>query len=418
MTLSELYSIFKNNNTICTDSRKITNNSLFFALTGENYNGNQFALDALNKGCSYAIIDDESYHNHDNTILVDNVLKTLQELAKEHRKNINIPIIGITGTNGKTTSKELIYNVLNTSYKTYATKGNLNNHIGVALSILEINSTHEIAIIEMGANHQQEINFLCNIANPTYGIITNIGSAHLEGFGDLKTIIKTKNELFQFIMKKKGHLFVNNDNTQLKELAKNINKTTYGKTGTINATILEKTPSITVEYNKKSIKSQLIGSYQFENILLAICVGEYFNVSFEDIKNSIEKYKPDNNRSQIIKTKKNTIILDAYNANPSSMEAMIHSFAEQSYKQKICIIGDMLELGKHSKKEHENIVRLCKELNLTTYFIGQEFKKIEREAFQDKKAFVNYIKNNSLKNKVILMKGSRGIALEKLVKFL
>ena len=418
MKITDLYDIFKRNNTICTDSRSVTNQSLFFALTGENYNGNKFALDALNKGCSYAIIDDQSYHNHEKTILVDDVLKTLQELAKEHRKNLNIPIIGITGTNGKTTSKELIYNVLNTSYKTYATKGNLNNHIGVPLSMLEINSRHEIAIIEMGANHQHEINFLCNIANPTYGIITNIGSAHLEGFGDLQTIIKTKNELYQFIEKKKGHIFVNNDNKKLIGLAKRINKITYGKTGNINAEILNTTPSITIEYNNKSIKSKLIGSYQFENILLAICVGEHFNVSFKNIKKSIEEYKPDNNRSQIIKTENNTIILDAYNANPSSMEAMIQSFAEQSYKEKVCIIGDMLELGDYSKKEHENIVRLCKKLALTAYFIGKELKKVEKEAFQDKKEFINYMKKNNLKDKVILIKGSRGVSLEELVKFL
>ena len=418
MGIKEIYSLFQEHSTICTDSRKITKGAIFISLKGENFNGNKYALKAIQNGCSYAIIDEKEYDVHQNTILVANALETLQELATYHRNQLAIPIIGITGTNGKTTSKELIKEVLNTQMNTYATKGNLNNHIGVPLSILEINTQHEIVIIEMGANHQKEIEFLCNIAQPTHGAITNIGSAHLEGFGNIQGIINTKNELFQFINKNKGHLFTNSDDELLMELANGIEQTTYGKTGDIKGKIESSTPFLSINYLDSTISSQLIGNFQFSNILLAICIGQYFNISTQNIKNSIQEYIPTNNRSQLIKTNNNTLILDAYNANPSSMQAMLISFSEQEYKNKLCILGDMLELGKDSEKEHKEIISLCKKLNLDCYYIGKEFKKVKQESFNNRKHFEEELKQERIDNKTILLKGSRGIRLEKLVELL
>ncbi len=403
---------------ICTDSRKIRKGAIFFALKGENFNGNKFALKAIQDGCSYAIIDEKDYDTHQNTILVDDALATLQKLATYHRAQLNIPVIGITGTNGKTTSKELIKEVLNSQLKTYATKGNLNNHIGVPLSILEINKQHEIAIIEMGANHQKEIEFLCNIAQPTHGAITNIGSAHLEGFGSLQGVINTKNELYQFIAKTNGQLFINSADDLLLGLAALTPKITYGKEGDVKGTIEKSTPFLKVNFQGFTINSQLIGNFQFNNIMLAICIGDYFSISTNNIKQSIENYIPTNNRSQIIETKNNTLILDAYNANPSSMKAMLLSFSEQKYSNKLCILGDMLELGKDSEKEHQEIISLCKKLNLNCYYIGKEFKKVNQKAFNNRKDFEEQLEEEGISTKTILLKGSRGIGLEKLVKYL
>ena len=418
MKIKELYSIFKKNPVICTDSREITKGSIFISLKGENFDGNKYALEAIKKGCSYAIIDDKKHKRNTKTILVDDCLKTLQELATYHRKKLNLPIIGITGTNGKTTSKELIYNVLKSKLKTYATKGNLNNHIGVPLSILEIKQNHDIAIIEMGANHQNEIYLLCKIAQPNYGIITNIGSAHLEGFKNLAGVIKTKNELYEYISTNKGQLFVNNQDDLLLKLAKGISQSNYGEKGKTHISNKKNSPFINIKYKNQLIKSNLIGDYQFYNIMLSICIGEYFKIPLEDIKKSIEKYIPKNNRSEVINTKKNKIILDAYNANPSSVLAMLKSFAKYKTKNKVCIIGDMLELGNHSKQEHEKITKLCVKLNLNTFFIGNEFKKINRNAYKTKQMFIEYLKNEPIKNKTILVKGSRGLYLEKLIKYL
>ena len=415
MNIDKLYSIFKQQPLICTDSRKVIQGAIFFALKGENFNGNEYALKAIQDGCRFAIIDEEEYKTDQNTILVENALETLQQLAQFHRKQLAIPIIGITGTNGKTTSKELINSVLSSELNCYATKGNLNNHIGVPLSLLEINSKHEIAIIEMGANHQKEIEFLCNIAEPTHGVITNIGTAHLEGFKNLDGVIKTKNELFQFIAKNKRHLFVNAEDELLLNLSSTIEKTTYGHKGDISGEINAATPLVHVNYKDSIIKSQLIGGFQFSNIMLAICIGDYFNISNENMQQNIENYIPSNNRSQIIETKNNTLILDAYNANPSSMKAMLHSFSEQDYTNKICILGDMLELGKYSKKEHKEITSLCKNLNLNCYFIGEEFQRVNNDAFKDRKNFEEHVQKEAIMGKTILLKGSRRIGLEKLV---
>jgi len=418
MNINKLYSIFKQHPIVCTDSRKIRRGAIFFALKGENFNGNKYALKAIQDGCHFAIIDEKEYETNQNTILVEDALETLQQLAQFHRRKLTIPIIGITGTNGKTTSKELINSVLSSDLNCYATKGNLNNHIGVPLSLLEINSEHEIAIIEMGANHQKEIEFLCNIAEPTHGVITNIGTAHLEGFKNLDGVIKTKDELFQFIAKNKGFLFVNAEDKLLLNLSSTVEKTTYGYKGDISGKINTATPLLHINYKDNIIKSHLIGDFQFHNIMLAICIGDYFNISNDNIQQSIENYIPSKNRSQIIETKNNTLILDAYNANPSSMKAMLVSFSKQDYSNKICILGDMLELGKYSKKEHQEINALCKDINLSCYFIGEEFKKVNNDAFKSRQDFEGHIQKETIKGKTVLLKGSRGISLEKLVEYL
>jgi len=418
MQIQKLYQFFLKHPIICTDSRKITKGSVFFSLKGENFNGNEFAEKAINEGCSFAIIDEKKYAINDKFILVDDVLGTLQNLAKHHRALLNIPIIGITGTNGKTTSKELIHAVLSSEKYCYATKGNLNNHIGVPLSILEINQKHEIAIVEMGANHIEEISFLCDIAKPNFGVITNIGKAHLEGFGSFEGVIKAKSELYNYIQENNGTIFVNNEAELLIELADNIRKTTYGKNGDCKGDISENTPFISTIFQDKEIQSKLIGDYQFYNIMLAVCIGKHFGVSINNIKPAIENYTPTNNRSQIIKTKNNTLILDAYNANPSSMSAMLYSFSKQNYQNKLCILGDMLEMGKSSLEEHQAIINLAEELKLECIFIGKEFSKVNENAYTNTDEFSKYLEKNSINNNTILLKGSRGIALEKLVDLL
>ena len=418
MDIKEIYALFQQHSTICTDSRKISNGAMFISLKGENFNGNKYALKAIQDGCSYAIIDEKEYDTHQNTILVNNALKTLQDLATYHRSQLNIPIIGITGTNGKTTSKELINAVLSSELSCYATKGNLNNHIGVPLSVLEINKKHTIAIIEMGANHQKEIEFLCNIAQPTYGVITNIGSAHLEGFGNLQAVIDTKNELYEFINHNKGHLFVNAEDELLLNISNGISQITYGKSGEITGLITDITPLLSLKYNNEIINSHLIGDFQFSNIMLAICTGKYFNVSTQNIKRSIENYIPTNNRSQLVKTKTNTLILDAYNANPSSMKAMLNSFANQQYKNKLCILGDMLELGRESEKEHLDIIKLTNQLELDCIFVGEIFNSLTENGFKTRNELAKNIQENNIHKKTILLKGSRGIGLELLIEHL
>jgi UDP-N-acetylmuramoyl-tripeptide--D-alanyl-D-alanine ligase len=418
MGISTLYKIYKVNPIICTDTRRITNGGIFFALKGENFNGNKFAEKAIHNGCILAVVDEEKFATNAKILLVKDVLKTLQSLAIHHRRKLKIPILGITGSNGKTTSKELIHAVLSSDLCCYATKGNLNNHIGVPLSILEINSKHKIAIIEMGANHKGEIKFLCDIVNPTHGIITNIGSAHLEGFKNLKGVIDTKNELFNFIKKNHGTLFVNADDKLLLRLSKEIERITYGINGLYNGSIIRNTPYLSIKVNNTEINSRLIGEYQFSNITLAACIGRHFNIKKSEIKSAIENYIPENNRSEILQTKENTLILDAYNANPSSMKAMIISFSNQKYTNKLCILGDMLELGKYSIYEHTEILDLVKNLNLEAILIGKEFSRISNKSFKNRNEFESFLRSHPIKNKTILLKGSRAIKLEKLSKYL
>jgi UDP-N-acetylmuramoyl-tripeptide--D-alanyl-D-alanine ligase len=418
MQIQELYKLFLVNPLICTDTRRITKGSIFFALKGENFNGNNFAQLAIEKGCAYAIVDEEKFCKDDKIILVANVLECLQKLAKHHRKQLSIPIIGVTGTNGKTTSKELIQAVLSTKKKCYATKGNLNNHIGVPLSILKINQNHEIAIIEMGANHIGEIASLCDISQPNYGVITNIGKAHLEGFGSIDGVIKAKTELYQYILKNKGNVFVSKEDDLLLNLSDGIERITYGNKGGFCGEIADTTPFVSINFDNQIIKSNLIGDYQSSNIMLAVCIGKHFEITDENIKLAIENYTPTNNRSEIIETKNNKLILDAYNANPSSMNSMLHSFAKQNYENKLCVLGDMLEMGETSLKEHQAIINLVNELKLESIFIGKEFSKINTTAYNRTDAFAKFLNENPIKNKTILLKGSRGIELEKLVELL
>ena len=419
MNISKLYNIFKEYPSISTDSRNIKKDSIFFALKGENFNGNKFAEEALKSGCKYAVIDEKKYEINENYILVNNALKTLQQLASLHRDNINIPIIAITGTNGKTTSKELITSCLSSELETAYTKGNYNNHIGVPLTLLEINKKHEIGIIEMGANHKNEINFLCEIAKPNYGIITNIGKAHLEGFKNFEGVKSTKKELYDFIKKNNGIIFINNDDKTLNEISKNIKSITYGKNGDIIGEEVTSSVYTEVLFNKIKINSNLIGSYQFYNIMLAIAVAKHFSIKEKNIIKSLESYYPKNNRSQVIQSESNLIILDAYNANPTSMNEMINSFYKIKKESKVCILGDMGELGIFSKNEHEEIIKLNKKLNLKTFYIGREFRKLtNKNSFIDFQEFKNYLKDFPITNSTILIKGSRSQKLENIVELL
>ena len=419
MNISKIYNIFKEYPSISTDSRNIKKDSIFFALKGENFNGNKFAEEALKSGCKYAVIDEKEYEINENYILVNNALKTLQQLASLHRDNINIPIIAITGTNGKTTSKELITSCLASELETAYTKANYNNHIGVPLTLLEINKKHEIGIIEMGANHKNEINFLCEIAKPSYGIITNIGKAHLEGFKNFEGVKSTKKELYDFIKKNNGIIFINNDDKTLNEISDNIKSITYGKSGDIIGEEVTSSVYTEVLFNKIKINSNLIGSYQFYNIMLAIAVAKHFSIKEKNIIKSLESYYPKNNRSQVVQSKSNLIILDAYNANPSSMDEMINSFYKIKKEGKVCILGDMGELGIFSKDEHEEIIKLNKKLNLKTFYIGSEFKKLtKKNSFIDFQEFKNYLKDFPITNSTILIKGSRSQKLENIVELL
>jgi len=419
MKISELHKIFKQFPKVTTDSRNIFKDSLFFALKGENFNGNEYAGDAIKKGCRYAIIDEEKYSLNENYILVDNVLETLQQLAVYHRETLNIPIIGITGSNGKTTSKELITACLSTELNTAYTKGNYNNHIGVPLTLLSINYDHDIAIIEMGANHPGEIQFLSEIAKPNFGVITNIGKAHLEGFKDFEGVKKTKKELYDYIKKVNGLVFLNSDDDILNEISKDLDIVKYGKNGDYFGSLIDSSVFCEVIYKKTKIKSQLIGDYQFYNIMLAIAIAKHFKVQDKSIFKAIKEYKPKNNRSQIINTNDNLIILDAYNANPSSMNNMILSFNKIKKENKICVLGDMGELGKFSEKEHIDIIKLMQKLKIPTFYIGTEFcKVIKNDSFQSTEEFKKHLESEPIKNSTVLIKGSRSQKLEKLLDLL
>ncbi len=432
MEIKEIYNLFKEcNSIVCTDTRQIFKGSIFIALRGDNFNGSKFAKEALEKGCKYAIIDDPGLKTNDKIILVNDSLKTLQELANFHRKQFRIPVIAITGTNGKTTTKELISTVLQKKYKTTFTTGNLNNHIGVPLTLLKINSDTEIAVIEMGANHPGEINALCKIAEPDYGLITNVGKAHLEGFGSFEGVVQTKTEMYRYINKYGKGIFINTDNNILMNNVMSNTLITYG-TGN-NSHIIGRNPAsdplLEFEWNtnneKKRQKSttNLVGIYNFENVLAAICIGNYFKVSHTDINNAIAEYKPSNNRSQVMKTVNNTLVLDAYNANPTSMTVAIENFTQMKETNKAMVIGDMLELGADSVNEHKIILNRIIESNIPeVYLVGKVFSEISSysgyKTFKTVELFNDFLKKEPLKNKLILIKGSHGIHLEKTVEFL
>ncbi|MCW3105250.1 MAG: UDP-N-acetylmuramoyl-tripeptide--D-alanyl-D-alanine ligase [Bacteroidetes bacterium] len=435
--IEQLYSHFKDHPLVCTDTRGIIPGSVFFALKGGNFNGNQFAEQALESGCSLAVIDEEAYKKDERYFLVEDVLTALQQLANHHRRQLNIPVIGITGSNGKTTSKELVNAVLSRKYKVLATKGNLNNHIGVPLTLLSIDASHEMAIIEMGANHQGEIELLSNIAEPDFGIITNIGKAHLEGFGGIEGVKKGKSELYKFIQQKKGKVFVHGDDEVLIELSAANDKITYG-TKKLYDIVGSMAPPAQSEfisfqwatrYNAASLKSsemvstQLVGVYNYYNLLCAACVGNYFKVEDAEINKGLSEYAPSNNRSQLHKTGRNTLILDYYNANPSSMSLALENFAGLGHSNKMVILGDMLELGEESAKEHDAIVELLQQKNLVnTILVGPLFvqagKKSNARTFATSEEALNYLKEHPVKDTAILIKGSRGIKLEKVVEVL
>jgi UDP-N-acetylmuramoyl-tripeptide--D-alanyl-D-alanine ligase len=436
ISTEELYSKYIQHPIVCTDTRSIKKDSLFFALKGDSFNGNTFAAKALELGSSYAIIDEEQYCISDRFLLVDDVLTALQELSKYHRKQLSIPVIGITGSNGKTTTKELVSSVLSTKYKTYYTQGNLNNHIGVPLTLLSIPNDCEMAVVEMGANHQKEIEFLCTLSQPNYVIITNIGKAHLEGFGGIQGVIKGKNELYQFAAKNGSLAFVNNDNDLLSSLSNKLQKVTYGTRIDSNCygKFVEANPVIKFKYlydkedvdfaDEPIITSHLMGEYNFENILCAVCVGSYFNVSAKKIKQGIEGYIPSNSRSQLVKKGTNTVLMDAYNANPSSMKVALENFWLIETLNKILVLGDMLELGEDSHKEHKHIIELIQQKGFENFIlVGKEFMaaaegKMSNVIFEDSIKAAEYIKQKAPLNTYMLIKGSRGIKMEKVLEAL
>jgi UDP-N-acetylmuramoyl-tripeptide--D-alanyl-D-alanine ligase len=433
MTTEQLYQIYLEHPQICTDTRKITASCLFFALKGDNFDGNKFAIQALESGAAFSVIDNAEYALDNRFILVDDVLDALQDLARLHRNQLKIPVIGITGSNGKTTTKELVRSVLSQQFNTFATEGNLNNHIGVPLSILSVTGDCEIAIIEMGANHQREIAFLCSIALPSHGLITNVGKAHLEGFGGLEGVKIGKGELYEFLSKTGGVAFLNNNDLTLTSMARArgmINTIGYGNgdKNFLSARLKNSTPYLSIDWNlsgepRQTAFSNLPGIYNFDNISAAICIGGYFNISPEKINKGINAYKPVNNRSQILETENNTIICDYYNANPSSMMVALENLEDTAAESKVLILGDMFELGEESANEH----RLILEKALLTkaarrIFIGEEFFKLKgiehaefhRNTTEASEALKQYPVNQS----TILLKGSRGMKLEKLLDLL
>lgn len=415
MQIKELYQLYKSSYCVSTDTRNIHKNSLFFALKGDRFNGNTFAENALALGASYAIVDEEEFKTNDNIILVDNVLKTLQKLANYHRKQLHIPIIGLTGSNGKTTTKELIYAVLKTKYKAFATKGNLNNHIGVPLSLLAIQPEHEIAIIEMGANHQKEIAFLSNICEPDYGYITNFGKAHLEGFGGIEGVIKGKSELYTYLQKNNKTAIINPKDAIQVAKTKEIQTVAFKLENTL---LQEVSPCLQLSYKNIEIQTQIIGSYNFNNILAAITIGELFKVESSKIAHALENYVSDNNRSQVLHKNGKKIILDAYNANPSSMQVALENFASEKENEQLVILGDMFELGKESAKEHQTIADLANKLNIKNqYFVGAHFYAVQttHQQFLDFEALKVFLESNPIQEKSILIKGSRGMQLERVL---
>lgn len=420
MEISKLYEIWQNSSGVCTDSRKIEDHCLFFSLSGENFDGNLFADQALESGASFAVVDKMKYqgNNTSSVIKVEDVLVTLQQLARYHRDQLNIPVLGITGSNGKTTTKELARDVIAKKYKVFATRGNLNNHIGVPLTILSVTPDIEFLIVEMGANHQGEIALLSDIAHPDYGMITNIGKAHLEGFGGVEGIKKGKSELYRHIQSKNGKIFINTDDEVLSSLIPEISTLIqYSPTRLLD--IVSEEPFLTLNYKGHPLETQLYGKYNINNIAFAIAVGSYFGVADDDIISAIEAYKPDNNRSQLTKSGSNTIIMDAYNANPSSMMASLESFA-RIQGPKVVILGDMLELGEYSDLEHQKIIDIVENMNPSdAIFIGKQFCKAGMgrygNYFSDTSTAKEYFDGKKYENSQILLKGSRGIAVEKIL---
>ncbi|MDR0865527.1 MAG: UDP-N-acetylmuramoyl-tripeptide--D-alanyl-D-alanine ligase [Candidatus Symbiothrix sp.] len=434
MSIEQLYEIFRQHPVITTDSRHCPEGSLFFALKGDKFDGNDYIEQTLTAGVAYAVGDRSDLSADERIIQVDNVLQTLQNLANYHRRQMNATVIAITGTNGKTTTKELIATALSSKYKTLYTQGNLNNHIGVPLTLLQLKPEHEFAVIEMGANHPREIRELCLMAEPDYGLITNVGKAHLEGFGSLEGVVRTKTELYDFLREKGGTVFGNSDNLILKDLYAYLSMVYYGTSSEafIQGKITASAPTLAFEWkNEKNegnnkILTHLVGSYNFENVLAAICVANYFGVEDEKINDSIASYIPTNNRSQNQKTGKNELIIDAYNANPSSMQAALDNFKSLDVSPKMVILGEMKELGNYNKEEHQKLVESLsspeKKMD-KVWLVGENFKECsslnpEWQVFSKTDDLLAYLQTTSLSGYFILIKGSRGNQLEKVIPYL
>ncbi len=447
ITTEQLYQLYLQHPVISTDTRKIAAGSLFFALKGDNFDANTFAQKAIEAGAAYAVIDNPEYQLGEKYLLVDDALTALQDLARHHRRQLTIPVIGLTGTNGKTTTKELINAVLSQHFKTQATQGNLNNHIGVPLTILTINASHQMAVIEMGANHQKEIELLCSIAQPSHGLITNVGKAHLEGFGGVEGVKKGKGELYDYLApqppeggvfeRRGGVTFINSDDNTLLEMAsaRKLSNVVYYGTNTIDdlvsGELTENSPLLALEWtNNKTgdsfkVKTQLTGAYNLHNILAAITIGTYFNLPAAEINSGIEGYQPKNNRSQIVKTDTNTLICDYYNANPSSMFVAIENIGKLEANRKVLILGDMFEMGPESAVEHASVMQKALETPIDErIFIGKDFlsqnskfkiQKQDATFYATAEDAIAGLKANLITNSTILIKGSRGMALERLV---
>ena len=432
MKLSALYQIFLECQSVTTDSRNCPDGSLFIALKGESFNGNAFAKFALDSGCTYAIIDEGEYavEGDQRYILVDNCLQTMQQLANYHRRQLGTKVIGITGTNGKTTTKELISTVLSQAHNVLYTLGNLNNHIGVPTTLLRLKPEHDLAVIEMGANHPGEIKFLCEIAEPDYGIITNVGKAHLEGFGSFEGVIKTKGELYDFLRKKENStIFIHHDNLYLRNMARGLNLISYGSADElyVNGHVTGNSPYLIFEWRagkdgeSHEVKTQLIGEYNFANALAAVTIGHFFEVASEKIDAALREYTPQNNRSQLKQTADNTLIIDAYNANPTSMQASISNFRNMEVENKMLILGDMRELGKDGPKEHQKIADFLAECGFKdVMLVGEQFAAAKHNfpTYPDAPAVIEVLQKSKPHGKTILIKGSNGIKLSTVIDYL
>ena len=429
MEMKDLYELFLQHSTITTDSRDVPEGSMFFALKGETFDGNAYAKMALEQGAAYAVIDEKDYaeEGNDRLILVEDVLTTLQQLAKYHRVHLGTPIIGITGTNGKTTTKELIATVLKKKYNVLYTQGNFNNHIGVPKTLLQLTKEHDLAVVEMGANHPGEIKTLVEIVLPDFGIITNVGKAHLLGFGSFEGVIRTKGELYDFLRVIQGTVFINNDNPHLLGISKGLKLVKYGQQEAddllVKGEFLECNPFLKFQWNGGLVQTQLIGSYNLDNALAAACIGTFFEVPANDICDALSEYKPSNNRSQLTITKDNKLVVDAYNANPTSMRAALDNFRLIKDGHKMCILGQMGELGEASEEEHQKVVDLLGECGFEkVWLVGENFAKTQHPA--DYQLFANVeevkaaISSQKPQGYLILIKGSNSNKLVQTVELL
>lgn len=414
MDIKHIYDIFCQFPLVTTDSRKCPKDSIFFALKGENFNGNQFAKNALEQGCAYAFVDEAEYADGEHLLLVDNCLSTLQKLAEYHRQQLGITVLGITGSNGKTTTKELIATVLSKKYNLIYTKGNLNNQIGVPLTLLSMKREHELAIVEMGASHPGDIKELVDIAHPNYGLITNVGTAHILGFGSFEGVLNTKCELYDYLKNNDGKVFYHNANPHLTAKSKGMDRIAYGVGSQTEAKMVASDPFLVISWNNTEIPTNLIGSYNFENVLASIAVGSYFGVSAQDIVEALTSYVPTNSRSQFKKSERNDLIIDAYNANPTSMTAALVNFKNMKAERKVVILGDMKELGHVSEEEHQKIADLVADMNLQDAFlIGPNFQQTNSSAkkFNSASELNEYLQSHPVEGCLVLVKGSNSMKL-------